>query len=55
MPNGSKADPRPRRTQSLWSIVESLQRRLEHQGLTRDVVDVAVVNALAAAMRGARS
>jgi hypothetical protein len=55
MPSTPKADPRPRRTQSLWSIVESLQRRLEHQGLTRDVVDVAVVNALTAAMRGGRA
>jgi len=52
MPNGSKVDPRPRRPQSLWSIVDALQRRLEHQGLSREVVDVAVVNALAAAMRG---
>lgn len=43
--------PRP---QSLWSIVESLQRRLERQGLTSDVVDVAVVSALSTAMRGAR-
>jgi hypothetical protein len=55
MPSTPKADSRPRRTQSLWSIVESLQRRLEHQGLTRDVVDVAVVNALTAAMRGGRA
>jgi hypothetical protein len=40
-----------RRTLSLWSIIESLQRRLERQGLSREVIDVAVVNALAAAMR----
>jgi len=52
MPNASKADARRTRPQSLWSIVEALQRRLEHQGLSREVVDVAVVSALTAAMRG---
>jgi hypothetical protein len=40
-----------RRTLSLWSIIESLQRRLERQGLSRDVVDVAVVNAVTTAIR----
>lgn len=35
---------------SLWSIIESLQRRLERQGVSRDVIDAAVVNALARAM-----
>ena len=35
---------------SLWSIVESLQRRLERQGVSRDVIDAAVVNALTRAM-----
>ena len=39
------------RPQSLWSIIESLQRRLERQGLTSDVVDVAVVSALSGAIR----
>lgn len=49
-------EPRPRRSLSLWSIVETLQRRLERQGLSRDVVDVAVVNVLQTAMRsGARA
>ena len=38
---------------SLWSIVESLQRRLESQGLAKDVIDAAVVTALAQAMNGA--
>ena len=38
---------------SLWTIIESLQRRLEHQGLTRDVIDAAVVMALVGAMNGA--
>jgi hypothetical protein len=35
---------------SLWSIIESLQRRLERQGVSRDLIDVAVVNALTRAM-----
>jgi hypothetical protein len=38
---------------SLWSIVEALQRRLERQGLAKDVIDAAVVTALAQAMNGA--
>ena len=38
---------------SLWSIVEALQRRLERQGLAKDVIDAAVVSALAQAMNGA--
>jgi hypothetical protein len=38
---------------SLWTIVESLQRRLERQGLAKDVIDAAVVTALAQAMNGA--
>jgi hypothetical protein len=44
----------PSRTRpvSLWSIIESLQRRLERQGLSTHVVDVAVVNALSTAARG---
>ena len=46
----SKRPPRPL---SLWSIVESLQRRLERQGLARDVIDAAVVTALARAVNGA--
>jgi hypothetical protein len=43
---------RSRRPLSLWSIVESLQRRLERQGLSEKVVDVAVVHTLSTAMRG---
>lgn len=35
---------------SLWSIIESLQRRLERQGVSRDVIDAAVVNALTRAI-----
>ncbi len=46
----SSLSPRPRPV-SLWSIIESLQRRLERQGLSNDVVDVAVISALASAVR----
>jgi hypothetical protein len=35
---------------SLWSIIETLQRRLEGQGLTGDVIDAAVITTLARAM-----
>lgn len=35
---------------SLWSIIESLQRRLERQGCSREMIDAAVVNVLARAM-----
>lgn len=38
---------------SLWSIIETLQQRLERQGLARDVIDAAVVTTLAQAMNGA--
>ena len=43
----SKHDTRP---MSLWSIVEALQRRLERQGLAREVIDRAVVAELARAV-----
>jgi hypothetical protein len=49
MSSSSESRTRP---VSLWSIIESLQRRLERQGLSSEVVDVAVVNALATAARG---
>lgn len=35
---------------SLWSIVDSLQRRLERQGCSREVIDAAVVGVLTRAM-----
>ena len=38
---------------SLWTIVLSLQRRLERQGCSREVVDAAVVNVLTRAMASA--
>jgi len=44
---------RPPRPLSLWSIIESLQRRLERQGLARDVIDAAVVSVLTQAVNGA--
>jgi hypothetical protein len=37
---------------NLWSIIDRLQRRLEGEGLTRDVVDVAVVQAVVRAVNG---
>lgn len=37
---------------SLWSIIERLQRRLEGEGLARDVIDAAVVRAVARAVAG---
>jgi hypothetical protein len=40
-----------RRPVSLWSIIEALQQRLERQGLSSQVVDIAVVNALSTAAR----
>jgi hypothetical protein len=40
--------PRGNRTTSLWSVIESMQRRLEDQGLDRDVVDIAVARGLEA-------
>jgi hypothetical protein len=33
---------------SLWSVIESMQRRLEAEGLDRDVVDAAVTQGLEA-------
>ncbi|HVK76892.1 MAG TPA: hypothetical protein VM734_26380 [Kofleriaceae bacterium] len=43
---------RSTRPVSLWTIVESLQRRLERQGLAGDVIDAAIVSTLARAMNG---
>ena len=44
-----KPDPGPT---TLWTLIERLQRRLEGEGLTRDVVDVAVVQAVRRAVSG---
>lgn len=46
-----RSTPRPRRSLSLFSIIETLQRRLERQGLPDASVDDAVVHALAMAAR----
>lgn len=37
-----------RKTTSLWAVVEGMQRRLEAEGLERDVVDAAVTRGLEA-------
>jgi hypothetical protein len=37
---------------NLWTIIERLQRRLEREGLTRDVIDAAVVQAVRRAVGG---
>ena len=42
---GTKA---PRNTTSLWTVIETMQRRLEAEGMARDVVDVAVTRGLEA-------
>ena len=36
------------RTTSLWAVIESMQRRLEAEGLDREVVDAAVARGLEA-------
>ena len=35
-------------TTSLWTVIEAMQRRLEAEGMARDVVDVAVTRGLEA-------
>lgn len=42
---------RARRPVSLWTIIESLQRRLEQQGCSREAIDLAVVDTLRQAIR----
>ena len=37
-----------KQTTSLWSVIESMQQRLEAEGLDRDVVDAAVTRGLEA-------
>lgn len=44
----------PRRT-DLWTLIDVLQRRLERQGLSSEVVDAAVTRALAEALTGPRA
>jgi hypothetical protein len=40
--------PHRKQTTSLWSVIEKMQRRLEAEGLDRDVVDAAVATGLQA-------
>lgn len=42
---------KPRETTSLWSVIESMQQRLEDEGLEEDVVDAAITGRLAALLR----
>ena len=37
---------------NLWNIIARLQRRLEGEGLARDVIDAAVVQAVRRAVSG---
>ena len=39
---------KPHQTTSLWTVIEEMQRRLEAEGLDRDVVDAAVTRGLEA-------
>jgi len=41
-----------RRRTNLWTLIDLLQRRLERQGLSAEVVDAAVTRALAQALGG---
>lgn len=44
---GRHRAPAPQTT-SLWTVIETMQRRLEAEGMARDVVDVAVTRGLEA-------
>lgn len=46
--------PSDRQTLSLWNLVDSLQRKLEGQGLDTAVVDVAVTRGVEALLRRRR-
>ena len=41
----------PKRVTSLWSFIEGMQRRLEHEGLDTEVVDAAVARRLELLLR----
>ncbi len=43
-----KSPAKKKKTISLWAVIESMQRRLEGEGLDADVVDVAVTRGLEA-------
>ncbi len=36
---------------SLWSVIDSMQRKLETEGLDRDVVDAAVIRGMESLLR----
>ena len=42
---------KPKETTSLWSVIESMQERLEREGLEQEVVDAAITGRLAALLR----
>ena len=42
---------KPRKQTSLWSFIESMQRRLEREGLDTEVVDAAVARRLELLLR----
>jgi hypothetical protein len=42
---------KPIETTSLWSVIESMQERLENEGLEEEVVDAAITGRLAALLR----
>jgi len=42
------AHQKQKQTTSLWSVIDKMQRRLEDEGLDRDVVDAAVTTGLQA-------
>lgn len=44
-----KPEPGPT---TLWTLIERLQRRLEREGLTRDVVDATIVRTVRRAVGG---
>jgi hypothetical protein len=45
---------KPKVSTSLWTVVESMQRKLEGEGLDDQVVDVAVTRGLVALLGGHR-
>ena len=46
-----KSPSKKKKTISLWAVIDSMQRRLEGEGLDSDVVDVAVTRRLEALLK----
>jgi len=44
----ARKSPSKKKSISLWAVIDSMQRRLEGEGLDSDVVDVAVTRGLEA-------